>query len=277
MRSLLRFLAKNYFFLLFLALESISMILVVRYNNYQKVQFLNSSNRVTAGIYDTFNSVYSFFHLQQINSELATDNARLRNQLQQFKEAGLPLNGDTLKSDSLVARYQFIPARVINNSVNKQSNFITLNKGRKDGIEPDMGIIGPGGVVGIITNVSDHYSTGPTILNKRWRVSAKIKESNYFGSLGWDGYDHRGAKLNEIPFHVKMEVGDTIVTSGYSSVFPEGITIGKITGFNHESGDNFYDINVELSTNFMTLTHVEIIKDNHINEITNLQKHNTDD
>jgi len=275
MRSLLRFLVRNYFFLLFLILESFCMVLVVRYNNYQKVKFLNSSNQVIGKIYETSNSIFSFFKLQQVNSELAAENARLRNELQQL---ALPEGQE--RTDSMTigqVEYLFIPAKVINNSVNKQNNYITLNKGKKDGIKPDMGIIGPGGIVGIITNVTDHYSTGPTVLNKRWRVSARIKKNNYFGSLVWDGKDFHQAQLNEIPFHVEPEKGDTIVTSGYSSIFPEGIMIGQIESFNHESGDNFYEIRVRLSTNFMTLTHVEVIINYATDELTNLQKHNTDD
>ncbi|MGD9931141.1 MAG: rod shape-determining protein MreC [Mangrovibacterium sp.] len=270
MRSLFRFLSRNYFFLLFLVLESISLVLIVNYNNFQKVQFLNSSNRVTASIYESFNSVYSFFNLRQTNAELAAENARLRNQLQTFVGEMVSLQADSIPTDSV--QYEFIPARVINSSFNKQYNYITLNKGRKDGVEPDMGIIGPTGVVGIITQVSDHYATGPTILNKRWRVSAKIKSSNYFGSLAWDGLNYQKASLNEIPFHVEMTIGDTIVTSGYSSVFPEGIPIGQIDDFTYQSGDNFYDISVTLTTNFANLRHVEVIKNNHRNELNNMQQ-----
>lgn len=316
MRSLLRFLARNYFFLLFVVLEIVSLTLVIQYNNYQNVKFFNSSTKAVARIYETLNSAYSYFRLHQINSELAAENTRLKNKLQQIVHPVIPppmnyfayqrlgndsIRGDsiagdttttfpdqpvviskprpadTLVIDSINVRYRFIPAEVINNSVNRQNNYITLNKGRKDGIRPEMGIVGPNGVVGIITNVSDHYSTGPTVLNKRWRVSAKIKNSNYFGSLVWDGLDHRFAQLNEIPFHVELAVGDTIITSGYSSVFPEGIMIGQIRDFKIGSGDNFYEIEVKLSTNFMTLTYVEVIGDKDQSEIKNLIRYNLDD
>ncbi|WP_423130545.1 rod shape-determining protein MreC [Gaoshiqia sp. Z1-71] len=275
MRSLFRFLARNYFFLLFLALESVCLVLIVNYNNYQKVQFLNSSNHLTAGIYESYHAVVNFFKLQKINAELAEDNARLKNQLQAYLTADTARVSDYMTSDSI--QYQFIPAKVVNNSVNKQYNYITLNKGRKHGIEPEMGIIGPDGIVGIITYVSDNYSTGPTLLNKRWRVSAKIKANNNFGSLAWDGMDNHHASLNEIPFHVEMLVGDTIVTSGFSSVFPEGMLIGYIDYFTHESGANFYDIDVRLSTNFMTLTHVQVVKNKQLDEIINLQENNRDE
>lgn len=315
MKSLLRFLSRNYFVLLFLTLESISLILVLRYNNYQNVKFFNSSTYLVARFYETFNSAFGYFRLHQVNSELAAENARLKNELQEIlhpekapvfdnfvPDALVPdsLRRDSVSKDSvnrgnmlpadtavkiagdsirireirrnLDVRYRFIPARVINNSVNRQNNYITINKGRLDGVKPEMGIVGPNGIVGIITNVTDHYATGPTVLNKRWRVSAKIKKSSYFGSLNWDGLDYRTAQLNEIPFHVELTEGDTLVTSGYSSVFPEGIMIGRIEKFEIGSGDNFYQINVRLSTNFKTLTHVEIIDDKDIGELKTLEK-----
>ncbi len=275
MRSLFRFLAKNYFFLLFVVLETICLGMVVKYNNYQKVKFLNSSNAFIAKTYEIFNTFSGFFHLQQVNTELAAENASLKNELEKLAAREAKEGLDSIAIDSVT--YAFIPAKVINNSVNKQNNYITLNKGRKDGVRTDMGIIGPDGIVGIITNISDHYSTGPTLLNKKWKVSAKIKKNNYFGSLVWDGINFQHAKLNEIPFHVDPAVGDTIVTSGYSSYFPEGTMIGQIESFDHGSGDNFYDITVVLSTNFMTLSHVEIIKNYYANELINLQKQNTDD
>jgi len=318
MRSLLRFLARNYFFLLFLVLETISLTLVIRYNNYQNVRFFNSSTKVVARIYELFNSASSYFRLYQINSELAAENARLKNKLQQIiapeetppmnflaspgnindsvsvdtPAANGPLPADTLLHrehtasrtpanplmiDSINVRYRFIPAEVINNSINRQNNFITLNKGKKDGIRPEMGIVGPTGIVGIITHVSGHYSSGATVLNRRWRVSAKLKNSNYFGSLVWDGLSYQTAQLNEIPFHVELAAGDTIVTSGYSTVFPEGIMIGQIKKVDIGSGDNFYAIDVSLSTNFMTLTYVEVVEDKDTDEIKNLIKNHLDD
>jgi rod shape-determining protein MreC len=182
---------------------------------------------------------------------------------------------DTLDEETT---YEFIQARIVNNSVNKQYNYVTLNKGRRDGVMPDMGIIGSGGVVvGVVTNVTEHYSSGPSILNRRWFVSSKIKKNNYFGRLAWDGYDYQRAKLNEIPFHVELAVGDTIVTSGYSSIFPEGFLIGTIEEFNHSSGANFYEIIIRLSTDFKTLSHVELVKNNFIEEQTELEELNRND
>lgn len=275
MRSLLQFLARFHVFFLFLALEIISLILIVNYNNFQRVRFLNSSNRVSASVYEMSSNLTSYFQLRRINEELAAENAELQTKLQKLQVVDIFSQADT--SVIRDTTYQFIPARIINNSVNKQYNYVTLNKGRLDGIEPDMGIIGPNGVVGVVTNVSAHYSSGPSILNRRWRVSAKIKKNNYFGSLFWGGSDPRYAQLNEIPFHVELAAGDTIITSGYSSIFPGGILIGVIEDFNHDSGANFYQVNVRLSTNFKTISHVELVKNNFLEEQIKLEELNTDD
>ncbi|PTN05964.1 rod shape-determining protein MreC [Mangrovibacterium marinum] len=282
MRGLLRFLARNYFILLFLLFEAISIGLLVNYNNFQRVKFFNSSNSLIASVYKSFNAVSSFFHLQQSNADLAQENARLRTMLEQYRQSTVAVDSTAIvaeltASDSVDLRYEFIPAKVINNSFVRQYNYITLSKGSDDGVKVDMGIIGPGGVVGIITSVSRHYATGPTILNKRWKVSAKIQNSNYFGSLAWDGQDPHYARLNEIPFHVQMAVGDTIVTSGFSDVFPEGVPIGTIETFDHASGRNFFAIKVKLLTNFANLSFVEIVKNNHLEELEQLQELNTDE
>ena len=275
MRSLLHFLARNYFILLFLALEILSLVLIVNYNNFQRVKFLNSSNRLSASLFELTDDFTNYFHLKKENEELSSENAQLRTQLQKLKldeiinEVDSTVNQDTI--------YQFISAKVINNSVNKRYNYVTLNKGRLDGIEPDMGIIGPNGVIGVINNVTDHYSTGPNILNKRWGVSAKIKKNNYFGPISWDGKDYQLAQLKEIPFHVDLTVGDTIITSGHSTIFPEGILIGTIENFKHDSGANFYEINIRLSSNFKTISHVELIKHNFKDERKTLEDLNSDD
>jgi rod shape-determining protein MreC len=274
MRSLLQFLARNSFLFLFLALEVVSMTLIVNYNNFQRVKFLNSSNRISASIYKTTDDFTAYFKLRKENEELANENAKLRTKLQKLQVAEIFGSIDTTRKDTT---YQFIPARVINNSTNKQYNYLTIDKGALDGIEPDMGIIGPKGVVGLVTNVTDHYSSGPSLLNKRWRVSAKIKKNAYFGSLSWDGTDYQYAQLNEIPFHVELAKGDTIITSGYSSIFPEGILLGVIDDFNHNSGANFYQIKIKLSSNFKTISNVELVKNKHIKEQEKLEILNNND
>jgi rod shape-determining protein MreC len=157
-------------------------------------------------------------------------------------------------------KYKFIPARVINNTVNKQYNYFTLNKGSRQGIMPDQGIIAENGVVGVINNVSDSYSTGISLLNKRLKISAKIKKNNYFGSISWEGPSYRYVQLNEIPPHVEVAYGDTIVTSGSSTYFPEGIMIGTVESCEIKGGDSFYTIRVKLAVDFKSITFVNVIQ-----------------
>jgi len=273
MRSLFRFLLQNYFLMMFLVLEAFSLVLIVSFNNYQRVSFFNSSNNFTGAVYEKFSSFDDYFSLSLTNAQLAAGNASLRKQLQLrvMQQDKYPVNRpDTVQAPA----YIFTSAKVINNSVNKQFNYITLNKGARQGIKPDMGIIDADGVVGVITNVSPNYSTGLSLLNKRLSIPAKITKNNYFGSLVWDGEHYNTADLKEIPFHIIVNIGDTVVTSGYSNIFPEGIMIGTIKKFDVESGTNFYNIKVELSTNFKTVKFVEVVQNTKREELINLESNN---
>lgn len=272
MRSLLRFLLKNYAFLLFLFLEVVSLVLIFNYNSFQKSIFLNSSNYVSASLYNSVNSVLQYFDLTRVNKQLAEENAWLRTQLDisnsRDETYADNIQFGLIESDST---FRFRAAKVINNSVNKQQNYITINKGRKHGIKPDQGILSAQGIVGVITSVSESYSTGLSILNPRWSVSAKLKETGYYGSLLWNGDDYQIADLLEIPFHVKLAIGDTIVTSGYSSIFPEGLIIGVVDEYEQPDGESYYDIKVRLSANFKTIRYVEIIENIKKEELENLE------
>lgn len=273
MRSLFRFLLRNYFLIMFLVLEGISLGLIVSYNNYQRVAFFNSSNNIVGTIYDRFSNLDDYFSLARTNSRLAAENASLRKQLQariMNQDRNPVLRPDTVDAPA----YVFTAAKAIGNSTNKQFNYITLNKGSRQGIKPDMGIINDQGVVGVITHVSANYSTGLSLLNKRLLIPAKITKNNYFGSLVWDGEHFNTADLNEIPFHVIVNVGDTVVTSGYSNIFPEGIMIGIIKKFDMVSGTNFYNIKVELTTNFKTLKYVEVVQNTKRAELIKLESNN---
>ncbi len=273
MRSLFRFLIRNYFLMMFLTLEAISMVLIVSFNNYQRVTFINSSNNLTGTIYERYSTLDDYFSLGRTNASLADENASLRKQLHMLmmqKEIYPTNRPDTVDAPA----YYFTSAKVINNSVNRQFNYISINKGSRQGIKPDMGIINAEGVVGVITHVSPNYSTGLSLLNKRLSLPAKINKNNYFGSLVWDGEHYNTADLKEIPFHIVVNVGDTVVTSGYSNIFPEGIMIGVIKSYDVESGTNFYNIKIELSTNFKTLKYVEVVKNTKRDEQINLELNN---
>jgi rod shape-determining protein MreC len=239
--------------MMFLALEAISLSLMVSFNNYQRVTFFNSSNNIVGDVYQRFSTMDDYFSLGRTNARLAAENASLRKQLQFriMNQVKYPINRpDTVDAPA----YIFTSAKVINNSTNKQFNYITLNKGSRQGIKPDMGIISADGVVGVITNVSPNYSTGLSLLNKRFSISAKITNNNYSGSLVWDGEHYNMAELKEIPFHVIVNVGDSVVDV--------------------ESGTNFYNIKVELSTNFKTLKYIEVVQNTKHSELKKLESNN---
>lgn len=277
MRSLLRYVLKNYAFLLFLLLEVVSFTFIFNFNSYQKAKYFNSSNRVTASIYNSYSAVLNYFSLRAVNRDLAYENAQLKSMLEKISNFEAKPDSMFNLLENTDSRYHFISARVINNSVIRQNNYITLNKGRKDGIKVDQGIINSDGVVGVITNVSESFSMGFSVLNKRWGVSAKLKKSGTFGPLSWDGTDYRYANLTGIPFHVELAVGDTVVTSSFSSVFPEGLFVGTIHEFEMPQGENYFKISVRLGVNFKALSYVDVIDNTKREEIKALEKLKIDD
>jgi len=251
---------KNYAFLLFLLLEVVSFTLIYNFNSYQRSKYLNSSNKITASIYNSFSAVGNYFSLASVNRKLAKENAQLKSLIADLPYIRITPYSIVSKAEITDSLYRFISAKVINNSVDKQDNYITLNKGRKHGVKPDQGIINSDGVVGVVIHVSESFSLGFSVLNKRWGASAKLKKSGTFGPLAWDGSDSRYANLTGIPFHVELAVGDTVVTSSYSSVFPEGVMIGTVHSIEKPPGDNYYQIQVELAVNFRALSYVDVVE-----------------
>lgn len=247
--------------------------MVVNFNSYQRASWISSSSKVSGGVYDNFNSATQYFKLKQINEELAKENAFLRSQMpSSFHDSK---DYFSLVYDSLNSRqYTYRTAKVINNSVNKHFNYITLNKGTDNGIVKEMGVISSKGVVGIVRDVSDHYSSVISILNTRLLISGKLKESGFFGALSWDGGDFKYAWLNEIPIHAPVAVGNLVVTSGFSSIFPEGILIGTVEDVKRDQGESFYRIKVKLSVDFKNLSYVELISNNMRDEQINIENSN---
>jgi rod shape-determining protein MreC len=204
------------------------------------------------------NYVNEYIKLKATNKNLANENARLRSLLPDaYYESGILKNtvSDTIKHQ----QYSFIVSKVINNSMTRRNNYLTLDKGSLQGIKPEMGVITSQGVVGIVKNVSTHYSTVMSMLHKDIRISARFKNNNYFGSLAWEGTDPTLAVLKDIAKHVSFKAGDTVVTTTYSAVFPENILIGTVASFDIKPGENFYNIQIKLSTNFSNLTYVYIV------------------
>lgn len=277
MGNLLRYLLKNYAFVLFLALEGVALSLVFSHNSYQRSKYLNSANRLSGTVYSKYNSFVSYFHLARENKKLSEENARLRTVIENFPGMIIPRDSILQEWNVKDTIFSFTPATVINNSVNKPFNYITLNKGSEHGIKPDQGIISGKGIVGVITHVSESYSVGLSVLNRRWSISAMLEDSGIFGSLVWSGMNHQIANLAEIPLHVEITPGDTVVTSGYSSIFPRGILIGTIEKVTRPEGENYYTIEVKLSPDFKKLEHVEVIGNFHRSEIIELEKKTEND
>lgn len=286
MKNLFRLIYRYHIVFLFLILETLSLSMVVTYNNFQRATFFDSSNFISGTLFEGFSSFLQIFEFKQVNIKMAEENAVLRAALQEHllkSGFGSYRSSDSIylpriaRDSSLKAVYRFTTARVINNSINQQHNFITLNKGRHDGAKPDMGVIANGQVVGLVANVSENFSTVISLLNCRWKISAKIKRNDYFGSLSWNGRDYRRAQLNEIPYHVPVQNGDTVVTTGYSSSFPEGIVIGTISDYSIGTGSNFYKIEVMLAVDFKKLVVVGLIENKQLNEIKQLESLNNND
>ena len=275
MRSLFRFIVKYHFFFLFLLVETLSTGILIQYNRYHRAGFINFTDKIQGIMFDRLGGFRKYTSLRKINRDLAAENNLLHNQLDQYNR--LLRNNEVRTIDTLPGRlYTFTSAEVVNNSVNKQYNYITLDKGRKHGIREEMAVISPEGVVGVVYGTSRHYSTVISLINRDFRLSAKIKKNDYYGSLYWTGQDYRHATLSEIPYHVDLAVGDTIVTSGYSAIFPEGLMVGVISDFGQARG-NFYTIDVKLAVDFRRLTHVNIIGNLLIDEQENLENQVTND
>jgi rod shape-determining protein MreC len=256
-------------------MEILSFTLIFRYNSYQRAGVLNFASAVQGFTYSKVSGFKEYLNLNKINQELVNENILLHNQLDHYRQ--ILRNTPDMGETSLPGRkYTYVPAQVISNSVNKQYNFLTLDRGRNHGIKPEMAVISPQGIVGVVYAVSANYSTVISLLNRDFMVSVKIKKNNYFGPLIWEGINPNTASLNEIPYHVNVETGDTIVTSGYSTIFPEGLLVGIVLDFEVEES-NFFRINVKLSEDFRHLTHVYIINNLLSQEQINLEEQFSDD
>lgn len=276
MRNLINFLIQYSVLILFLFLEIISFALVVNNREYQKSVFLSSSNSAVSSLYEMNNSVVEFFKLRDANDNLSEENTLLKNEVNKLKNQLSVLEPE--KEDSLhfqippEMEYEFISAKVINNSTNKLQNYITLNKGLRDGIKVDMGVISDEGVVGIIKTVSDKFAVVIPILNDKIKINCKFTKTNYSGPLQWDGLDYRYADLKDIARHVEFSLGDSLITSGFTNTFPEGIPVGIIEDFNIKQSEAYYNIKVKLAVNFRTLSHVKVINYKNYNEQRTLEK-----
>lgn len=261
-RNLIIFISRYFNFFLFLILEIICLSLVFKNNGYQRTVFLSSSNVVSGFFFKRYNKIESYFHLKTVNDSLNLQNAHLLNGLSQNFTA--PDTSSEVRLDSNGLRqYLFYPGQVVNNSVNSLLNYITIYRGRAQGISEGMGVMGPQGIVGIIRTVGENYSVAMSLLHKDTRISSMLSRTGNFGSVQWDisHPDPRYGKLMDIPKNLPVKLGDTIVTSGYSAIFPPGLIIGYVAQVGEEnSSSNFHRIRIRFATNFRSLQYVYIVK-----------------
>jgi rod shape-determining protein MreC len=259
MRNLFLFIWKHNFFFLFFLLETISIYFLVSHNYFHRATFINSANNVSGSINEPYSNVNDYFNLREANKALAEENARLHSC---NKEAFDSYSKSTTTVNDTVYRQKYLyrSAKVVSNSVSNQKNYITLNIGSKQGVKKNMAVVSPQGVVGIVEEVSENFSSVMSVLHIDAKISSKVKKDGSFGPLFWEGGDARYVTLTDIPTHVKLTKGDTIVTSAYSTIFPEGIMIGTVEDAVVKSGQYFFTIKVKLSTPFKSLNHVYVIE-----------------
>ncbi len=271
MRNLLDFLIKYHHWFLFIFLEVISAVLLFRYNSYQSSAWLSSANSVVGKVYEMESGVTSFFSMVRANEELTLRNFYLERQADQLRRLYMQATQDTTVRErqelQFLSQYRLIPAKVVSNTLNKKENLITIDKGSADGVEVDMGVACGNGVVGVVYLVSAHYSVVIPVLNTTMsRISCAIRDRNYFGYLHWNGVDPSVAFVDDIPRHAHFKRGEWVVTSGYSSIFPPGVLVGKIEKVFNSSDGLSYKLQVRLSTDFGCLRDVCVISDKSVAE-----------
>lgn len=260
MRNLLILIAKHGSTITFLLLELICFYILINYNQSQKEIWSHSANLFSGSVNERVQNTSDYFTLESVNDSLLVENAKLLQTIINYRVQSKENSFQAFETqDSIIQGYTFIPARITNKSTNLRNNHITLNKGLKDSIRIGMGVISQEGIIGIVKNVSENYSVVMTILNGQSKISASIKSNDYHGTLVWPGKDTRKMKLMTLPRHAEIVVGDTIITSGYSTVFPYGIMIGKVNSFEIESGDDSYSIDIDLFNDLSKLSYAYIV------------------
>ncbi len=268
MQEFFRLIIKNISFLVFLILEITSIFLIVQFNTPQKRIFATSASSIIGSLVEEYQGVVSFFHLKKENDLLMEENATLRNLLINYDKMREEAHAADFFADQLNG---IIPCRVLSNSIVLEDNYLLLNKGRSDGIAPQMGVFSAAGVVGIIIEAGEHYATAMSLLHRQTRISAGIANTGFFGTMVRKELDPFHMKIEDIPAHATVEVGDTIVTSGYSNIFPPRIPIGVISQINEPTeGDYFKTLDVDLKNDLSDLTYVYVWgkKENPINRLT---------
>lgn len=277
MRDLLQFLMKYSNFLLFFGLEVVAFVLIFTQNGLQRSAFFSSANYMTGVVYQTESAVTEYFRLRGENERLVGENVELKNRIVELENSLESVR--EAHQTAVVSAYtyadkqlKYIPAKVINFSTSTQRNFVTINKGLRDGVEKDMGVIDQDGVVGIVRAVSEQFAVVIPVINNSFSVSCRFVSNDKIGPLKWDGLDVRYAQLEDIARHVEVHEGDTLVTSGLSEAFPEGIRVGVVEEAELNETDAYYRIKVRLAADFHRLGYVQVIQNNTLQEQRELEK-----
>lgn len=257
MRNLRLFIIRYYFFFLFLSLQLLALIIYISSNQYPWARFTNSSKAWVGYFMEVKTSWVDYFHLKEVNENLAKENSRLRNQL---KSSYYQSNKGkvAIKDTSGHLQYYHLPARVINYTTNKQDNFLTINRGSLDGVKPEMGVVSNNAVVGFVKDVSEHYASIISILNRNFKLRVRLKRNKEYGLISWNGEDPTQVDLNDIPIDVKVDIGDTVTTRGSNSRFPDNIVVGTVKEVISETGSTQI-IKVKLACNFSSVYYVHVI------------------
>jgi len=258
MKNILLFVYRNHVFFVFVLLEIACFSLIANNNTFHRASVLSSGNQLVGRMYDLNNEVKEYFKLKTINNQLAVENAALRSMLYESKY--FSSNSLTSITDSISRQhYTYVPAKVINNTTDRRSNYLTIDRGILQGVEPEMAVITSEGIVGIVKDVSKNFATVISVLHKNSSISSKVADTEYIGSLVWEGGDPTVAQLKDIPNHVQLAEGMLIRTSGFSAMFPSGINIGTVRSFEIKPGDNFYSIEVKLLTDMNSVSMVYVV------------------
>lgn len=270
MQQIIYFFQKFKYFLFFLFLEFIALTFIFNNHNFHKSKFINSANSITGKIYVALENFSEYLELKSINEQLSEENTRLKNLLEHTKLFSTKEDSIVINSAKYHQKYTYTQAKIIKNSYSKPFNFLTINSGKSQGTEKEMAVVNSKGIIGITNNALNRYTTVQSILNRNSKINARLKNSNYFGTLGWDGKDYKIVQLFDIPRQASLKIGDTIETDGKSTIFPEGILIGTISKINtRNTVDNKVD--VRLFNDMSNLRYVYIIKNLHKEEIQSLE------
>ena len=273
--NLLDFIRKYNFVLLFVLFEAVSMLLLFRFNSYQGSVWFSAANGGVAAVNGLYADVVGYLNLKEVNRELTDQNVALQRETELLRQALTTATNDTTLTEKLMRQrlegYTLLPAKVVSNSAERADNYLVIDKGEDDGVKPEMGVVGGGGVVGIVYLTGKHHSLVIPVTNRKSSISCRVRGQNYFGYLQWDGRSMISAFVDDVPRYAKVQLNQAVETSGYSAVFPPGIFVGRIHKISNSADGQSYRLDVTLGTNFANLRDVSVVATPYKAEIDTLR------